>query len=68
MTAAAYIKVIDAGGERDLGGDLATTLVPNRSIHIGGNLLMIIQEEETYLKLYEISGGVYSSSSIEIFE
>ena len=46
MIEEAYIKVVDAGGERDLGGNLATTLVPNRSIYLGGNLVLKINEEE----------------------
>ena len=51
MPAAAYIKVIDAAGERYLGGNLATNLVPNRSIYLGGNLVMKINEDETKIQL-----------------
>ena len=49
LTATAYIVVVDVRGERGLGGDLATTLVPNRSIYLGGNLMIKINEDETYL-------------------
>ena len=67
MTEEAYIKVVDVGGERDLGGQLATTLVPNRSIYLGGNLVLKINEEESYLQLYEIDRDFDSKSSISIY-
>ena len=67
MTDEAYIKVVDVRGERNLGGQLATTLVPNRSIYLGGNLVLKINEEESYLQLYGINGNFESKSSISIY-
>ena len=54
-------------GERDLGGRLATTLVSNRSIYLGGNLVLKIDEDESYLQLYEINGDLDSKSSISVY-
>ena len=49
----AYLKVVDRYGLRDIG--LSSTLVPNRSIYLGEDLVIRIKEDETSLDLYDLS-------------
>ena len=60
----AYLKVIDSTGVRDLG--ISTTMLPNRSVYLGGNLIIRINEAETSLQVYDVQESAASSVSISI--
>jgi len=48
----AYLKVVDGSGLRDLG--FSDSLVPNRSLYLGGDLIIRINKDETELRVYDI--------------
>lgn len=60
----AYLKVVDASGVRDLG--ISTTFMPNRSIYLGGSLIMKIKEEENSLQIFDLEKNEAASDSIYI--
>lgn len=57
---------MDSSGERDIGA--TSKFFPNRSVYLGGNLVIKINESETYLQVYDVTAGLTSSLTIKILE
>ena len=49
----AYLRVVDTSGVRDLG--ISTTFLPNRSIYLGENLVLRINQALTNLQAYDVT-------------
>ena len=49
----AYLRVVDATGLRDQG--ISTTFMPNRSIFLGDELVLKVNEAETNLQAYNLA-------------
>ena len=60
----AYLKVVDSSGIKDLG--ISSTFLPNRSIYLGGTLIIKIKEAENSLQVYDLADSSAASVSISI--
>ena len=49
----AFVKVVDKDGVRDLG--ISSKFLPNRSIYLGSNLVLRVNEAESNLQMYDIA-------------
>ena len=48
----AYVKVVDKNGVRELG--ISSLFLPNRSVYIGNNLVLRVNQAHSNLQIYDI--------------